>query len=77
MSSQFAFGGISITVQLAIIVGMLILAVIRGVLAFLDRRMRQLERTHRLEVALDGVGQEYRESVIRACGELENGEGSA
>jgi hypothetical protein len=73
MSSQLMSGGVSIAVQIVIVVGLLTLAVTRAVIAYLYRRLCQLETTRRLEMILDGVEQDHLENVIRAFGELENG----
>lgn len=56
-----------------LIVMIAIISMTKAVLTYLGWRQRQVWQTRRLEMALKGVSQAYRESVIRACGELENG----
>lgn len=73
MSAQLISGGISIAVQIVFVVALSAVSVIRAVIAYRGRRFSQMARTRRLQTALRGVGQAYRENVIRACGEFENG----
>jgi hypothetical protein len=56
-----------------LIVALALVSVIKAGLTYLRWYQRQKWRTRRLKLALHGVEQEYRENVIRACGELENG----
>lgn len=56
-----------------LIVAIAIVSLIQAGFAYLRWYQCQKWRTRRFEMALKGVGQAYRENVIRACGELENG----
>ncbi len=56
-----------------VIVVVAVVTAINATLAYLRLWLQQKWRTRRLEMALDGVDEAYRENVIRACGELENG----
>ena len=56
-----------------LIIAAAIVSVVKAVLVFLKWYLRQKWQTRRLEMILNGVEEPYRESVIRAFGELENG----
>jgi hypothetical protein len=72
MSPQL-ISGISIAVQIVFILAVAAVRVIRAVIASRERRMLAQERNRLVALAIKGVAQDYRENVIRACGELENG----